>query len=314
MRLSVIIPTEGRRESLAKLLDSLLEQNFPKEFEILLIANEEVSPWLKSLHQNTQKRFPKVKLFATGLRGVNTARNRGIKESLGEILYFLDDDCVLPHRNLLAEISNWHDKNPDHAIMGGRYRLDGNATGWAKAYDKNTWDWMQESEKHLVGGNLSFKHSLFEANDFRFAENIFFGGAETELLERLDVAGFQLKLCPSIVVDHYLEMNFRSFLRKAFLQGYALGRREICGLRTKRRQSIRKVSQDWRSRIYHLAFGWGVDWAFEHRPDLGQAATFLSFGLGKLIQKKFWRSWRHEASAALRKVEEDQLRRNNYQS
>src|SRR5271154_1339560 len=93
MEVSVIICTHNPRlHYLRRTLDALAEQTLPKDrWELLLIDNMSREPvssaWDLSWHPNARH----VREEALGL---TNARLRGIRESKGEYLVFIDDDNV----------------------------------------------------------------------------------------------------------------------------------------------------------------------------------------------------------------------------
>lgn len=104
MKVSVVVPTYKRRESLARCLDALAAQNFPPEqFEI--VAADNAGEWeTRELVQNFAARN-KVEInyvWAAAARGAAHARNAGWQAARGAIIAFTDDDCV-PDANWLAE-------------------------------------------------------------------------------------------------------------------------------------------------------------------------------------------------------------------
>jgi glycosyltransferase involved in cell wall biosynthesis len=92
--ISVIICSYNpRRDYLRRVLDALQAQTLPKEeWELLLIDNASKEPlvmgWDLSWH-------PNARVIREDELGLTPARLRGIKESTGEILVFVDDDNVL---------------------------------------------------------------------------------------------------------------------------------------------------------------------------------------------------------------------------
>lgn len=92
--ISVIICTHNPREDyLHRVLDALNAQTLPKEqWELLLIDNASKEPllgkWNLSWH-------PHARHVREEELGLTPARLRGIKESVGELLVFVDDDNVL---------------------------------------------------------------------------------------------------------------------------------------------------------------------------------------------------------------------------
>ncbi|HUN81956.1 MAG TPA: glycosyltransferase family 2 protein [Phycisphaerae bacterium] len=92
---SVIIPTCNRRASLEKCLDALSGQTYPN-YEILVVddgSRDDTIEFLKSFVARHPALPMRWFLNATN-SGANHSRNRGVAESRGEILAFIDSDCV----------------------------------------------------------------------------------------------------------------------------------------------------------------------------------------------------------------------------
>lgn len=89
MKISVIIPTLNRPEILNETLDSILKQSIlPSEVVIIDQSDDELT-------ERVCRRYPIVRYLHTSEKSSTHARNKGIKESNGEILVFLDDDVSL---------------------------------------------------------------------------------------------------------------------------------------------------------------------------------------------------------------------------
>jgi GT2 family glycosyltransferase len=88
---SLIIITLDRSELLRRTLDGLTRQTRPVD-EILVIDNGPSGETERAV-RSFVGRLP-VRYIAEPKRGYGRARNRGLTEAQGEIIYFLDDDCV----------------------------------------------------------------------------------------------------------------------------------------------------------------------------------------------------------------------------
>jgi|CZKV01.1.fsa_nt_gi predicted O-methyltransferase YrrM/glycosyltransferase involved in cell wall biosynthesis len=118
MQLSVIICTHNPREDyLRRVLDALKAQTLPKEqWELLLIDNASKEPlanfWDLSWH-------PHARHIREEELGLTPARLRGIKESTGELLVFVDDDNILDE-NFIALCLKISAKHPRLGTWGGQ--------------------------------------------------------------------------------------------------------------------------------------------------------------------------------------------------
>lgn len=89
MRISFVIPTVDRQDSLEKLLSSLQSQTrLPDEVVIVFQGDGD--------YESTVARYPRlsVKLVKSDVRSLTKARNLGVRASFGDIVGFLDDDIV----------------------------------------------------------------------------------------------------------------------------------------------------------------------------------------------------------------------------
>ena len=87
MKISVIIPTYNRKKTLARAIQSVINQSL-SPFEILIIddgSNDGTEEWVK-------ENFRNIKYIYQNNRGVSSARNIGIENANGDWVAFLDSD------------------------------------------------------------------------------------------------------------------------------------------------------------------------------------------------------------------------------
>jgi len=94
LKISVIIPTYNRSDTLVTALKSVAQQSYPAH-EIIVIDDGSTDNTCNLLkHQ-----FPTIHVICQSNQGVSHARNRGIEHATGDWLAFLDsDDEWLPHK------------------------------------------------------------------------------------------------------------------------------------------------------------------------------------------------------------------------
>jgi len=109
-QVSVIIPTYNRDWILKETIDSILAQDY-KDFELIVVddgSTDNTSEVLASYEND-------VRIFFQENKGVSAARNRGIAESSGQFIAFLDsDDLWLPQK--LSEQVEFFNQMPDALI------------------------------------------------------------------------------------------------------------------------------------------------------------------------------------------------------
>ena len=87
---SVIIPARNSEKFIGKAIESVLEQQIT-EIEILVVNNE-------STDKTTEiaLSYPQVRVFSQSNLGIPLARNKGIVESTGNYISFIDSDDIWP--------------------------------------------------------------------------------------------------------------------------------------------------------------------------------------------------------------------------
>lgn len=216
MRLSVIIPTRDRAESLKKLLESLDSIQWLDSFqvEVLVIDNGSTDGTASFLlgEQARSRRFV-LRALKEERQGKANALNRGLKEATGEIIFFLDDDVVVHPQWLVKQLECYRTTNFD-AIQGRV--LPGVDAGGQPAdpqklqeYNIPVIDYGEEvQEIHgLTGTNMSFKREVFEKVGY-FDVSLGPGATgfseDTEYSMRIRQAGFRIGYTPQAIVYHEL--------------------------------------------------------------------------------------------------------------
>lgn len=94
---SVIIPTYNASLFIAETISSILSQSMP-EFEIIIVDDGSTDNTLKIV-QDLARIDKRIRYFIQERSGVSVARNRGIKESVGRYIAFIDhDDLWMPQK------------------------------------------------------------------------------------------------------------------------------------------------------------------------------------------------------------------------
>lgn len=104
-KFSIIVPVYNVEKYIKKCLDSVFAQTL-KDFEVIVI-NDGTKDKSIELIKNYD-----VKIINQKNQGLSAARNRGVKESRGEYLLFLDSDDYL-EKDTLKELNESFKNNPD---------------------------------------------------------------------------------------------------------------------------------------------------------------------------------------------------------
>jgi glycosyltransferase involved in cell wall biosynthesis len=116
-RISVIIPAYNAGGFLPETLDSVLAQTFT-DTEIVVVDDGSTDGTLAAA-EGYARRYPgRIRCIHQANQGVAVARNRGARESAGDVLAFLDaDDTWLPEK-LAVQMAFWK-ANPGFGLIYG---------------------------------------------------------------------------------------------------------------------------------------------------------------------------------------------------
>ena len=109
-RISVIIPAYNRANYLTEAINSVLSQTY-RNFELIVVNDGSQDNTEEILKKYTGK----IKYFYQENNGVSSARNKGIDNSKGEFLCFLDSDDLWEKKKLEKQI-DYFNKNVDVKI------------------------------------------------------------------------------------------------------------------------------------------------------------------------------------------------------
>ena len=99
-KISVVIPTLNRINTLQRALDSVINQTY-KPAEIIVVDNGSSDGTLKFLREQ----YSKITILKENKIGVSSARNKGIKKSINQWIALLDSDDAWHPRKLEIQTS-----------------------------------------------------------------------------------------------------------------------------------------------------------------------------------------------------------------
>lgn len=193
---SVVIPTRNRRVWLLDAISAISAQSYDGEIEICVVDDGSVDGTLEAVRGRVWTR--EVRMLSSGGRGPAAARNMGLRSSKGDVVVFIDDDC-LPQPGWLAQLV----PAAMRGGAGGRTRMltdgslvaDFNAILWDEAIGGTP-----DAVPPILSCNAGFRRDVLAAGfDEGFAKP---GCEDVELVERLRSARVPLVFVPDAVVVH----------------------------------------------------------------------------------------------------------------
>jgi GT2 family glycosyltransferase len=198
---SVVIPTRNRAEYLAVALASLGRQQLDRPYEVLVV-DDGSSDGTAQVARAAGVRY----LLQDPARGLNAARNTGVRMTAAPLIAFLDDDVEVP-AGWLAALVDGADRHPDADAFGGpiRARLEGRAPGSCgreeppiTALDLGPEDSVADM---VWGANLAIRRGAFERLG-PFDEAVAGHGDEEDWLRALQRAGGKIVYLAAAGLDH----------------------------------------------------------------------------------------------------------------
>ena len=111
-KVSVIIPTLNRINTLQRAIDSVIAQSF-ESIEIIVVDNGSSDGSVKML----KKYYPIVKLIHEHKVGVSASRNKGIKYASNPWIAFLDSDDAWDQKKLEKQINLLHNSHDKYRLI-----------------------------------------------------------------------------------------------------------------------------------------------------------------------------------------------------
>jgi GT2 family glycosyltransferase len=232
MDISVVIPTRNRAGQLARPLEALACQSYPRDgFEVLVVDNGSTDN-TQAVAAQFEGRFAHFRLLSESQPGAARARNRGIRESAGEIVLLLDDD-VVPSPRLLEEHWQAHQRNPQSATLG-RVTFPWNGSEspfrWVLTHRPEYLQSFRFADpenvpfNHFYSCNVSVPRSAFACVGLFDEEFRAYGFEDTDLGYRLARSGVRIVYNPEAQALHDFHRDFPQFAQNRFEAGRAFHR------------------------------------------------------------------------------------------
>lgn len=229
LRLSIIIPVRNRWGPLVTCLEALAQQKDPPEFEIVIVddGSDSLFPW----DRVPPKLQTRLRLVRQTPLGISAARNAGVGAATGEVLVFVDSDCV-PHAAFLRRLTETIDQCPQDVafqagLVGGESTVVGRMEGLRLAA---TLQLLLKSDGHVAYLNTSGA-AFWRSYANRFQEFFDVGvlrGEDTIVLARLAKERILPRFVSDAVVEHRPIAPVFKYVLGHFWIGYHTGYARDC--------------------------------------------------------------------------------------
>ncbi|MEM2506061.1 MAG: glycosyltransferase [Nitrososphaeria archaeon] len=124
MFVSVIVITKNNIKTIERCIQSLLNQNYPKEYLEIIFVDGHSSDGTSEVIELYSRKFPYVKLYYEDAGTMGWARNIGINGAKGDVIVFTDGDAF-PEKEWLTKIVHIFEYDDSVAAVGGLDILTG---------------------------------------------------------------------------------------------------------------------------------------------------------------------------------------------
>lgn len=260
--LSIVVCTYNRDKYLYGALKCIAENGCPTDaYEIVLVNNMSTDN-TESECRRFQNDYPEVdfRYFVETQQGLSYARNRGIEESRGDTLLFLDDDSYI-QKDYLAHLQKQLDAYPDADAFGGK--IDpvfetGEAPKWLSKWNYSWVSAIDMGDKVCqfkgkvfpIGANMGIKKTMlaktgvFNTQLGRSKKNLM-GGEEKDIFERIRQQNGNIYYFPDVVVQHVIppSRTTKDYIKRL---GEGVGRSErIRTLGVSKWEYLKRLFSEW---------------------------------------------------------------------
>lgn len=299
--LSVIICTYNREKFLYDALCHVAKNDIPvNDYEIVLVNNNSTDNTERECNRFA-KDFPKIQFryFVETKQGLSHARNRGIDESKGDVLIFLDDDSFVKP-DYLSNLKRQLDKHPEAMAFGGKITplFESGETpkwlckwtySWVSAIDKGENVVPFEGGSYPIGANMGFRKECidlcgnFNTELGRNKKNLM-GGEEKDIFNRVRAKNMTILYFPDIHVEHVIppQRTTRDYIVK---MGQGIGMSE-------RLRTLKISKWKYLKRLVMEGVKWGASfvlwlvYAIKLRPIVGNMLILFRWNVTRGLMRR----------------------------
>jgi len=231
-KLSVVIPTYNRAETLVRCLRAIANQTCsPDDYEVLVVDDGSTDATGERIRSLKGELPFELRAFHQRNAGPATARNVGIENARGHIVLFLGDDIIATPELLQKHIEGHErDPRPEHGLLG--------FVTWSPELEITPFmTWLERggpqfhywrirdpgkapSDQFFYTCNVSVKRRFLLDRDLRFDTDFTHAACEDmELGSRMRAMGFELEFVPEAMGHHLHYTSLESCCRRMVTVG-----------------------------------------------------------------------------------------------
>ena len=219
--ISVIICTYNREKYLYNALRHIALNDLPADRYEIVLVNNNSNDGTESECRRFTADYPEVRFryFMERQQGLSHARNRGVTESRGDILVFVDDDAVV-NKEYLSTYDGFFASHPSIEAAGGPIipQYETEEPSWMSHYTKaliTGYKYLGDKEREFPrndypgGGNAAYRASVFEKVGLFNVElgrkgDSLIGAEEKDIFDKMTSQGMRFYYLPTAILYHQI--------------------------------------------------------------------------------------------------------------
>ena len=213
---SVVIPTYNRKEMLKECVGSLFTQTYPTDQYEIIVVDDGSTDETKNMFDRYLQKEPRLSYFYQENQGPSAARILGTRNSKGEIICFIDDDCVADRDWIKNLVDCYVDDNVGG--VGGKIMSFTPKTIIERyCYVTDLFNQELFTKLFLMTGNASYKKNVL--TKVRSFDRYIKYGEDVDLGIKVILAGYSLRYNSKAVVYHKHKETLKGLLRQKYRHG-----------------------------------------------------------------------------------------------
>jgi glycosyltransferase involved in cell wall biosynthesis len=233
-KVSVVIPVYNGAETIGPVLEALYNSTY-KNFEVIVVNDCSTDNCAEVLRSYAD-RYPHRLVAFDENRGVSRARNTGAAKARGEVILFIDADCIVLPNTIERAVERLG--RGDSICVGGAYTCDPWDTDFFSIFQSLYVHHVETKVEHpdyIATHCMAISKEVFDQYN-GFIEDSFIGHEasveDVEFSHRLIADGHQLTRPADIQVRHMFGYNFVKSVRNAIKKSkywtmYSLVNRDV---------------------------------------------------------------------------------------
>jgi glycosyltransferase involved in cell wall biosynthesis len=228
--ITIVIPVRNEEAHLKAVLQSLLDQEYPRDrYEILVADGNSVDGTARIVEQLANSSATCIKLLPNPLQLSSAGRNVGVRQSAGELIFFVDGHCHIPSKTLLRDAVTLFEKTgadclcrpqPLYVRESSFFQkgvAQARATALGHGRDSAIFDLTYEGPINPSSAGALYRRTVFDC--VGLYDESFDAAEDVEFNHRVFKSGLGSYISPRMAIEYQTRENFPALWRQMVRYG-----------------------------------------------------------------------------------------------